>query len=719
MNNDTPEKEIREAGTNPESEAETAVADNQDNVNESEDLSEKDTEGVDEEDTENEDEDNHYGEIDEDTKQLFESGRASNLTVTYFNGPINAPVTSGGDMSLGQSHNPFSSSLKEAAFHLSEFYVPHGFEKQLSDRLRQEYVILLTGADHTGKYSTALYTLHAMQSADIHQLLPTIDLEELLKMTIERDTAYVIDSLAVETAEKLKEHNLDYLARLCRENNSCFIITVNAERLEEVPAHHQFKMAPALRPVEWFSNHLDHNMNLSIEETEKIEHTLTNEKISELVSRPREASALVTRLSEIVMQGDDIDTFLQSTESDAGDHVEQWLQEKRGMDVLTFALSLSIFSGMPYEDIRNYAGSLRHHLFTRHTKRLENPVSTGRKMLLDQVNGQIFSEPVHKEFGVVNIDCARYRDRFFGDYVLYYVWQNHIFEKDHLIEWILEQFNAEPKQTRPYIARACASLIQTENDFRTMKEKVIHPLAKSGHFMERALAGDILVQAGQTKEFLPLAGRLVRSWILNPNENLNWTACYVYGSSIRGSLFQEALRELTDLNLTRSTPELRHASLISLQNLLHSGEDQPVLLDHFLSYTAECFELYSEDPKMMNRFLTLYSKILHSVSPELLAILLGRSLALRYNVAPVLAFSLTHRKQKTFTEALFSSWLNSVPETNALKEDLTYLFTAVYVELTKTGNTFGVRRFENWLKNRFIQGTMDQKDVLYPIIKKL
>ncbi|MFE1895387.1 hypothetical protein [Streptomyces yangpuensis] len=343
----------------------------------------------------------------------------------------------------------------EALERLADDFVAEGTAfGQLLERLRDERVIILTGAPFTGRRTTALMLLHHLGATPVHALDRDVNPSKLSRRLTAADgaTGYVLCDLDVSREQPLREAHLLALRGRMRELNGFLVITTNRTPYVE----DTIELAPwnPPEPAAVLAALLPKRMDAA-----QALRLLALPAVAEFLSHPLQIREVV-RYAAVLARADEreIEQYSQIT---LEQQVQEWFEEAETPVQLrekAFLIALAAFDKGPYALTAELSDLLYAALRSTGDDKYQEPIPVfgthiGKRLQNARARRSTAMETT--EWGPVMQVTAHFHDERVAPIVLREVWTGHPAARPALIKWL----DALSVDGRPFVRTRAAATV--------------------------------------------------------------------------------------------------------------------------------------------------------------------------------------------------------------------------------------------------------------------
>ncbi|WP_335978267.1 hypothetical protein [Streptomyces sp. CA2R106] len=411
-------------------------------------------------------------------------------------------------------------------------------------RLREDRVLVLSGAPYTGRRSAALMLLHTLGAAPVRELDPKTRPTALKDELGAGARGYLICDLITDRDHPLRDIDLLGLREKLTEENSYLVVTVGlAASLSGV------------RPTEWeppapdavLRSHLARRVGDAQRERLLLGMAPVREFVAHAHHQLREAARFAEALAAYA-RGELTEQKLGSFQAAAvTDQVQEWFgDEETPLRDKAFLIALAAFNEAPYA----LAAELSDELYAA-LQQTEHPAvrpvipvfgtSIGKRLQLARAEG--YEEVEYTEWGEVSQYKARFREPLAALVMLREVWTGYPSARPALIRWLRQLADDGRPLVRTRAAATAAVL--TYADLPSAMALVVQGWAGAKRYRRCLVAANTLALAhGFGAPNIP---SILRAWCdpSQPDKWLRWTAIRAYGL-VGAEMPEAAVEALSD-----------------------------------------------------------------------------------------------------------------------------------------------------------------------------
>ncbi|WP_063836128.1 hypothetical protein [Actinacidiphila yeochonensis] len=445
---------------------------------------------------------------------------------------------------LGGSHHASgdvpASELEERA------RVFAGYEElvhPLLGRLREERVLVLSGAPFSGRHSAALMLLHAVKAVPVRALDPKTTPALLKDEVVGTSRGYLVSDLVTSRDNQLRDVDVWAVRDELEKKNAYLVVTVDL-----------YAVLRGIRVVEWrppspeavLRSQLHALVDDPPRERELLALPAAREFLAHKDHQLREAAVFAKALAGYVDGEAGHEELAAVSRGLLRKQVQEWFSDDQTqLRDKAFLLSLAAFDEAAYA----LTAELSDDLFTQF-QRTEDAGSHSRvgifgtsitkRLLL--ARAEEYPQKEHTEWGPVTQRMARFLEPRTAGEVLREVWTGHPSARPALIRW-LERL-AEDGRPLVRTRAAVTAAVLADADLPSAMALIIERWAGSKRYRTCLVAANTLAMAHAIGA--PNIPGILRSWCdTDSGVRLRWTAIRVYGL-IGAKMPQAALEALVD-----------------------------------------------------------------------------------------------------------------------------------------------------------------------------
>jgi hypothetical protein len=424
-------------------------------------------------------------------------------------------------------------------------------------RLRDERVLVLSGAPFSGRRSAALMLLHALDAVPVRALDPKTRPTALNEQVTGGTHGYLVLDLATGHDAPLRDIDLWSVRDELKRNNAYLVITVDL-----------FAVLHGVDAVEWrppspeavLRSHLHALVDDPPRERELLGLPPAQEFLGRTDHQLREAAEFAKALSDHADGGRSLEQLASFGRSMIQEQVREWFgDDEASLRDKAFLISLAAFDEAAYALTAEVSDDLYAQFQgTEDANRRARVGVFGTSITkrLRLARATAYWQEEHTEWGPVTQRMARFQEGKVAAEVLREVWTGHPSARPGLIRWLQRLANDGRPLVRTRAAVAAAVLAQA--DLPSAMALLIEGWAKSRRYRDCLVAANALATAHAVGA--PNVPAILRTWCDgDPAEpRLRWTA--IRGYALVGAMMpREALAALADAARTgEDEHEARH-----------------------------------------------------------------------------------------------------------------------------------------------------------------
>ncbi|MFB2770181.1 HEAT repeat domain-containing protein [Pelatocladus sp. BLCC-F211] len=471
-------------------------------------------------------------------------------------------------------------------------YVETDSYQHVKTILDEKHLLILQGHRRFGKQTTAIHLLSTFNAEEIFEIDPAIT--DLSSFQCEAKQVYLIDTLAVDSAEKLNGYVLNGLSRKLKQQQSHLVITleshlsISQESLGGYLFH--WKDLPSTdklleKHLRWYiTDQAMLDSGYSVAQSDAVRQLLAKQLL------PSEIDTLASLLAKVASHELHLEEALARFGYSAYEQVKNWFeQDKREFSQRIFMITLAVLSGSSYQAVKDASQRLQL-LVQPPSKKDEESDPTPvfyqtRSQLLKEVFANLVPGYENTEFGRTPVELVEFKNPTFQPAVISYVWHEYDYLREPLLIWLQELGSHGDSEVRIRAAAAIGEL--SKYAFRDVLNQVLRPWANSQNRSLQKLAALALSVPVFESNLAPQVLGLLHSWsTLKNNSNLRWTATSAYGGYVGLRFPDAALRDLFAIT-SSGEASLFSAVIESIVNLFASGKFLPNQYFNILSALQE------------------------------------------------------------------------------------------------------------------------------------
>jgi hypothetical protein len=419
-----------------------------------------------------------------------------------------------------------------------------------AQKLDKERLVVLRGADGSGKRTTALFMLRKLIGDDIH----SVSADQILGTQNSCGLTERAGHLAtIPGAGELTYSRLAALSAALNRCGSYLVITTPVETMTETDVDDRFVVDH--KPPDSRQVILSH-LSLDPDDAGAAELLLWESSALACAATPGAAAKLAAHLLDAAREGlraDDLHPVLAEMRR----HRVQYLlqigslkQARERVEVLyrrAALLSIAVFAGLPHADAMAAAEDLaaRFIAIEFYGKRYELFIPW-RARLLQEPDIEFSEQELPGPWGPVRVPQVRFTDVELNASVLETVWEEYEATRSPLLDWLRElAVNPRDEAVRVRAAQITGRL--AGRDFGHICHRLILDWANSVNAKPRAAAATALSAVPAAMK--PHAWRLLKEWCDSGNQHQQRTAVLALGTGIREDKPGEVLGQLRRIAL--------------------------------------------------------------------------------------------------------------------------------------------------------------------------
>jgi hypothetical protein len=410
-------------------------------------------------------------------------------------------------------------------------------------RLRDERVLVLSGAPMTGRHSAALMLLHALEAVPVRALDPKTKPTALKDDVAGASLGYLVTDLVTSRDEPLRDIDLWSVRDELQKKNAYLVVTVDL-----------YAVLHGVRTVEWRSpspeavlrSHLHARVDDPPLESRLLALPASRDFLAQGNHQLREAASFAEALASHA-RGETSHEKLDDVGRELlRNQVQEWFSEERTqLRDKAFLLSLAAFDEAAYA----LTAELSDDLFAQFQRTQDAGSSprvgifgTSITQRLTLARAKEYLKEEHTEWGPVTQRMVRFLEPRTAGEILREVWTGHPSARPALIRW-LERLADDGRPLVRTRAAVTAAVLAVA-DLPSAMALLIERWAASRRYRTCLVAANALAMA-HTVGAANIPG-ILRAWCGEPPESrLRWTAIRVYGL-MGANMPREALEALAD-----------------------------------------------------------------------------------------------------------------------------------------------------------------------------
>lgn len=468
-------------------------------------------------------------------------------------------------------------------------HVPGPEYDEARQRLLSTRVLVLRGAEGSGRRTTSLALLRNLVDGQIYDLGAYHDLESLSSDDRHGQCGYLLDSIPGSKVGKLTLSSLASAEHWLKRQNSYLVITVDDrtgaqyDDLERYLVDHQ---APDPRQV--LHSHL---LRLCTELPDPLPEWLDDLRLTEQVGTVRQPSALVNLAVALVNAVKDEGSLENALEywvrgRAVGEaqrllrgtqQVDPELRPTEQLQRCAFLVALAVFNDAPYLPVAAAAELLAQALtaaaYPKGTPHRQI-FALRRASCLTWLQGTVERRPRNDLWGQQRTERIRLCNPDLPSALLDELWHEYDAVRTPILRWLQELSVSRNLEIRVRAAQAVGKLATDNFDY--VCQEVIVEWAGSHWPRQRYAAAWALEAAVRTGDVEDRVRRLLRYWCRAGSRCRKLTAVATYGTGIGADRPEEALRSLHHL-ARADDPEMTTIACRSVVELFLGGQSAQVL----------------------------------------------------------------------------------------------------------------------------------------------
>ncbi|MEU6083061.1 hypothetical protein [Streptomyces sp. NPDC047108] len=482
----------------------------------------------------------------------------------------------------------------------------------LLDKLRDERVLVLSGAPFSGRRSAALMLLHALDAVPIRALDPKTRPTALNEQVIGGTHGYLVTDLATGHDAPLRDIDLWSVRDELKRNDAYLVITVDL-----------FAILHGVDVVEWKppspESVLRSHLHTLVDDPPRERGLLGLPPVQEFLGRTdhqlREAAEFAKALCSHAEGKLSLDELASFGSAMVREQVREWFgDDETSLRDKAFLISLAAFDEAAYALTAEVSDDLYARFQgTEDANRRPRVGVFGTSITkrLRLARATEYWQEEHTEWGPVTQRMACFEERRVAAEVLREVWTGHPSARPGLIRW-LERL-AEDGRPLVRTRAAVAAAVLAQADLPSAMALLIEGWAKSKRYRDRLVAANALATAHAVGA--PNIPEILRTWCDgDPSEaGLRWTA--IRGYALVGAMMpREALAALADA--ARTGEDVQEARHVAESAALLLTDESSTVREQVLRHMVE---LLQDEPPV--RRLALHAFVLACTHTDDLLIL--------------------------------------------------------------------------------------------------
>ncbi|WP_080843669.1 toll/interleukin-1 receptor domain-containing protein [Cytobacillus gottheilii] len=564
---------------------------------------------------------------------------------------------------------------------VQHLFIPDPTFESGKSLLGEQRVLILHSNQHTGKYTAALSLLHDQGVKALLQIFPAITETELLKITYEKNTGYIIDNISPDTLKSINSFSLKKLSEHLQSVGSFLVITTSegASHLD-----YSFEHQKPLHTYQLLENHF--TFYNKTEKTKNDFHQLMEE--SRMINSigndfwPRDAETLTNKLIEVLTEQQTIEQFLQSLKQNVETRIQHWFEEERTIEQYAMITALAVFNESPYSQLEVIIDDLKECLrleFKYDQEEEQTQVlDLSLSLQLAAIGAERYEGFSNANIGKVKDTYIRFKTKEDADAVLRYVWHNYPRLRTALLVWFKVLLEHGNKQLNARIIKALAVIF--EDDTLYILNHIIQDWANHKEPYYRVLAINLLNELAEEKENLVVVDKLLNHWAsLSNNNRLQWTAAAAYGTSLGVYLFPDSFTNLASIYHINSD-RVADVVLDSISSLFLYGKHDPI----YYQAVPYLFDIWlkeaAPEKNTIHDFYELFFAILTYIDEDSLEVLFSEDEIGEDILPSMLAAGLSHWKTREFASLIIKHIFQEAHKNNTLQEPLRRFTFSLFVK---------------------------------------
>jgi hypothetical protein len=413
----------------------------------------------------------------------------------------------------------------------------------LLGRLREERVLVLSGAPFSGRHSTALMLLHALGAVPVRALDPKTKPTALKDEVTGTSPGYLVTDLVTSRDSPLRNIDVWAVRDELKKKNAYLVITVDL-----------YAVLHGVSAVEWqppspqavLRSHLHALVDDPPRERELLALPDARDFLAHGNHQLREAAVFAKALAGYADSEAGQKELAAVSRRLLRKQVQEWFSDDRTLlRDKAFLLSLAAFDEAAYA----LTAELSDKLWAQF-QRTEDAGSSPRVGIfgtsitkrLALARAEEYQREEHTEWGPVTQRVARFLEPRTAGEILREVWTGHPSARPALIRWLGQL--AEDGRPLVRTRAAVTAAVLADADLPSAMALLIEGWAKSRRYRTCLVAANTLAMAHSVGA--PNIPKILRSWCDEESgSRLRWTAIRVYGL-VGGKMPQVALEALVD-----------------------------------------------------------------------------------------------------------------------------------------------------------------------------
>jgi len=417
--------------------------------------------------------------------------------------------------------------------------------------LNEKHLLILRGEPHIGKWTTGIYLLATIGEEKISEIDPST--KNIYSFEYGENKKYIIDTLAVDTAKKIRVFALKELSQNLKNNQSYLVITIDIS--VKIPDQDLSKYIVDCTELP--------NNNLLLEKhilwylkdltlPPYIATLIKSESILELLKN-KLLPYDVERLAELLTKVTNSELELEEALGHFGGRVKQqvvsWFEDHPDEAQRTFMIALAILNGASYQavvDASQYLQSLiKIPSQKKNLPESETIFNNKRSQQLKDVGAHIVKGSEGNKYG--QVDLILLDNPMFQPAILSYVWEEYYQLCEPLLMWLRDLGSHSSVEVRIRVAAAVGEL--SKYNFDIVLEKVLLSWATKEDQSIQILVAIALSVPIWEDNLAPQVLKFLNDWSTNINSNLylRQTAILAYSGYVGQRFPDIALQNLLSI----------------------------------------------------------------------------------------------------------------------------------------------------------------------------
>ena len=543
---------------------------------------------------------------------------------TSFSGPASmSGPAAGRDVNIyhfGRSAQATLSAGKVGLERLSqvrEVHVAGATYSKAITLLSEEHLLVLRGADGSGRHTSALHMLTQLVGDHVHvidaQTVTTIGEEN----TLNDDCGYVAEISAGE----LSHAYLAALAARLQEQNARLILITSHELPIESEGHSRFvteHISPDCQEV--LRRHIRRDTRRAL----RAEQILANPQIQAAcanIAPAGSAADLAAKILDVTETDNPAEQVIVFLDQIRRQRVRQIIHRSSGenrrarVEALcrgALLISLAVFADMSYVDATAAAEKLADRFITTELAGLGREIFlTRREYLLSQMDFAVISGQVNRRWGMAVTERVKFRDPAFRVAIFDELWQEYDRSLLLLLNWLRDLAVTAPS---PEVRVRSAQVIGTlaVREFAFFCDQVLLGWAGSANVRAQEAAATVLETVAVAGKMRDQMNELLTEWCHDGSVRLQQTAILAMGTRLSEYALASTLSNLRDLALRstgKSAESMREAVRRAVSEL-YSGLDKRQVVLTLATWAT------SNDPASRQLARRCMSLLVHFTDPS-------------------------------------------------------------------------------------------------------